>query len=208
MIFKKNRHPGQPFSRKRRLMDEMETQPDFSRSDREIIQSVIDGGDEGAFREIYRRHTPRLLGFVFRLLGGTEEDAEDVVQETWIRACNNLPRFQWKSSFSTWLLGIGLNVTRDHLRKVKRSEKAKALQPAAQNPPRERHEERIDLERCIRSLPDRYRMILVLYDVEGMKHREIAEHLGITTGTSKSQLSNARRMLREMLSREKEIDHE
>jgi RNA polymerase sigma-70 factor (ECF subfamily) len=189
-------------------MDDMETQPDFSGTDRDIIQAVIDGGDEAAFCEIYRRHTPRLLGFVFRLLGGAEEDAEDIVQETWIRACANLPRFQWKSTFSTWLLGIGLNVTRDYLRKAKRSEKAKALQPAPQRPPRERHEERIDLERCIRMLPDRYRMVLVLYDVEGMKHREIAEHLGISAGTSKSQLSNARRMLREMLSRQKEIDHE
>jgi RNA polymerase sigma-70 factor (ECF subfamily) len=189
-------------------MGDMETQPDFSGTDREIIQAVIDSGDEGAFREIYQRHTPRLLGFVFRLLGGTEEDAEDVVQETWIRACKNLRRFQWKSSFSTWLLGIGLNVTRDYLRKVKRSQKATSMQPVPQPPPRERHEERIDLERCIRMLPHRYRLVLVLYDVEGMKHREIAEHLGISTGTSKSQLSNARRILREMLSREKEIDHE
>ncbi len=189
-------------------MDEMETQPDFSGTDKALIEAVIDGGDEGAFREIYRRHTPRLMGFVFRLFGGTEEDAEDIVQETWIRACTNLPRFQWKSSFSTWLLGIGLNVTRDYMRKIKRFDKVNALQPVAPSPALERHEERIDLERCIRLLPDRYRMVLVLYDVEGMKHREIAEKLDISTGTSKSQLSNARRMLREMLSREKEIDNE
>jgi RNA polymerase sigma-70 factor (ECF subfamily) len=71
-----------------------------------------------------------------------------------------------------------------------------------------KHAERIDLERSIKLLPDGYRMVLVLHDVEGWKHREIAGKLDISVGTSKSQLWNARKMLRNLLSGSKEIRHE
>jgi RNA polymerase sigma-70 factor (ECF subfamily) len=77
--------------------------------------------------------------------------------------------------------------------------------PAA---PARTNEERVDLERSIRLLPDGYRTVLLLHDVEGMKHGEIASRLGISTGTSKSQLCNARRMLRSMLCAPTGIGHE
>jgi RNA polymerase sigma-70 factor (ECF subfamily) len=168
-------------------------------TDRELADAVIDTGDEVAFRQLYRRHTPRLLGFVQRLLGPNDAEAEDAVQETWIRACQSLARFRWDSSFSTWLGGIGLNVVRDRIRKQARSRIVDFEQLPERPVAPASTEDRIDLERAIALLPDGYRIVLVLHDVEGMKHREIAERLGISDGTSKSQLSNARRMLREIL---------
>jgi RNA polymerase sigma-70 factor (ECF subfamily) len=127
------------------------------------------------------------------------------VQEIWIHAFESLDRFQWSSSFATWLTGIGLNRVRDRIRKYGRSrESAMEVVPEVAVAPVS-HEARVDLERLIARLPDDQRMVLVLHDVEGMKHREIAEHLEIPEGTSKTLLSTAR--LRAALSR-KENDHE
>jgi RNA polymerase sigma-70 factor (ECF subfamily) len=179
---------------------EMKAQADTIGTDRDLVATVLQLGDEGAFRELYRRHTPRLLGFVSRLLAGADAEDEDVVQETWIRACQGLGRFQWRSTFSTWLLGIGLNVVRDTLRQNARSRTVSAKRLPDPPGPRSTHETRIDLERAIRMLPDEYRMVLVLHDVEGMPHHEIAERLEIPAGTTKSRLFRARKMIRERLS--------
>ncbi len=189
-------------------MGEMKTQADIRDTDRALVEAILDHGEERAFLELYDCHTPRLLGFVHRLLGRTDAEAEDVVQETWIRVCSGLKRFRWDSAFPTWLLGIGLNVVRDHLRRKARS-KMVGLADVPDNPaPPRLNDERIDLERAIQRLPDGYRMALVLHDVEGMKHTEIAWALGISAGTSKSQLFHARRLLRDMLSYSTEVDHE
>jgi RNA polymerase sigma-70 factor (ECF subfamily) len=186
----------------------MEARQLIGGSDRDLAGAVLHRGDERAFRELYRRHTPRLLGFVSRLLGGTGTEAEDVVQEAWIRACGSLEHFRWESAFSTWLLGIGLNVVRQHMRRNARPGLMQMENSPDPPAPAATHEDRMDLERCIQSLPDGYRMVLVLHDVEEMKHREIAERLGISVGTSKSQLSSGRKLLRAMLSRSMEIGHE
>lgn len=182
-------------------MDEMEAQPAIENSDRDLAEAVLRYGEEAAFRELYRRHTPRLLGFVGRLLGGTDAEAEDVAQETWIRACRALGRFRWESSFSTWLMGIGLNIVRDSLRRSARVSLLDIDDIPDPPGPMWIPEDRIDLERSIALLPDGYRMVLVLHDVEGMKHREIAEKLDLSEGTTKSQLFNARKMLRALLSK-------
>ena len=71
-----------------------------------------------------------------------------------------------------------------------------------------KHEDRIDLERAIKTLPDNYRLVLVLHDVEGMKHREIAHKLNMPEGTSKTQLTKARKLLRSSLAGTRETDHE
>ncbi|UCH85388.1 MAG: sigma-70 family RNA polymerase sigma factor [Candidatus Latescibacterota bacterium] len=182
-------------------MDDMEAQRDIEYSDRDLAEAVLHYGEEQAFRELYRRHTPRLLGFVGRLLGGTDAEAEDVAQDTWVRACQGLERFRWESTFSTWLLGIGLNIVRDHLRRHARTHILDIDDIPDPPGPMRIPDDRIDLERSIALLPDGYRMVLVLHDVEGMKHREIAEKLGISDGTTKSQLSKARKMLRGLLSK-------
>ncbi|UCF06083.1 MAG: RNA polymerase sigma factor [bacterium] len=182
----------------------MKAQPAAIGIDRDLVEAILELGDEQAFRELYRRHTPRLLGFVTRLLAGAAPEGEDVVQETWIRACKRLERFQWRSTFSTWLLGIGLNVVRDHLRRSGRSHTVPANLVPDPPGPHAAHEDRIDLERAIRMLPDDFRMVLALHDIEGMKHHEIAERLEIPVGTTKSQLYRARQMIRQWLSEKTE----
>ncbi len=169
--------------------------------DRGLAEALLERGDEKAFRELYRRHTPRLFQFVLRLLSGAEVDAEDVVQETWLRAAQYLDRFRWESSLSTWLSGIGLNVCRDLWRKRngRDLEWNGSAEPPVLAP---RTDERIDLERAITLLPVGYRTVLILHDLEGFTHDEIGEQLGIAAGTSKSQLSCARRAVRAMLNPE------
>ncbi len=183
-------------------MVEMSAPQSSPRSDRELVEAVLRSQDELAFRELYRRHTPRLFVLVGRLLGRGDREAEDVVQEIWIQAFQSLGRFEWGSSFATWLTGVGLNRVRDRIRKYARSrETAMEMVPDVAAAP-VRHETRIDLERAIARLPDHERIVLVLHDVEGMKHREISEHLDIPEGTSKTHLFNARKRVRAMMSGE------
>lgn len=181
-------------------MPEMSAPHDSRRTDRELVDAVLQYKDELAFRELYRRHTPRLFALVARLLARGDHEAEDVVQEIWIHAFESLGRFQWNSAFPTWLTGIGLNRVRDRIRTYGRSrETGVDVVPDIAVVP-DPHEARIDLERMISRLPDDQRLVLVLHDVEGMKHREISEHLDIPEGTSKTHLSNARKRLRAMIS--------
>jgi RNA polymerase sigma-70 factor (ECF subfamily) len=169
--------------------------------DRTLVTRVLEQGDELAFRRLYRRHTPYLYQFALRLLGGNESDAEDVIQETWIRAVEGLTTFRWEAELRTWLGGIALNLCRGVFRRRSRTwldgddaiqRMAIAVQPQT--------ELRIDMERALARLPDGYRTVLVLHDLEGYRHDEIAGALGTTTGTSKSQLHRARRAVRRLLS--------
>ncbi len=166
--------------------------------DRLLADRVSHQGDEFAFRELYRRHTPRLYAFVLRLLAGNELDAEDVVQDTWIKAVEKLSQFRWESAFGTWLLGIGLNRCRELFRKKDRNWILLEEEVAAV--PCEPLHDRIDLETALTELPPGYRTVVVLHDVEGFTHEEIAERLEISSNTSKSQLSRGRRALRSRLS--------
>ncbi|MFH1841836.1 MAG: sigma-70 family RNA polymerase sigma factor [bacterium] len=181
--------------------------PDSPGEDRDLINRIVNSGEEKAFRELYRRYTPRLFQSVWRLLGGADIEAEDVIQETWIRACSNLEKFRYESAFGTWLTGIGLNVARDSLRRHGRNLMVEWDETWDAPVPPPKLAERLDLEQALQLLPDGYRMVLVLHDVEGMKHNDIAALLGIETGTSKSQLHNARKRLRQILSTEEEEYH-
>lgn len=169
--------------------------------DRELAGALEAAGDEAAFRELYRRHTPRLYMFVLRMMGGVETEAEDVVQDTWVRAVERLSDFRWEARLSTWLIGIGANCCRDRLRKAGRQRDVGLEQGEHLGAPgRGEAELRIDLERAIALLPAGYREVLLMHDVEGLTHPEIGERLGIAEGTSKSQLFFARRTMRRLLS--------
>ena len=181
--------------------------PLSSADDRNLADAVAGAGDERAFRELYRRHAPALYQLVLRMLGGETADAEDVVQETWIRAVRQLSKFRWESSLRTWLSAIGLNLARETLRKrarVRAEEFDERLGLAARPV---RDGERIDLERAIARLPNGYRTVLVLHDVEGYTHEEISRQLQIAVGTSKSQLFDARRAVRSLLQPSKPEAH-
>lgn len=173
-------------------------QPLPTLTDRELVQAVVVDGDERAFRELYRRHTPRLYQLVLRL-AGNEHDAEDVVQEAWIRAVEAAANFRWESGFATWLTGIAINRFKELLRKRNRWPALtldEVFEPVTRP---ETLNERVDLERALSMLPVGYRTILLLHDVEGFRHEEIAQQLGIAAGTSKSQLFHARRYVRALL---------
>jgi RNA polymerase sigma factor (sigma-70 family) len=176
----------------------MPKQPFPAQADRELVEAVVINGDERAFRELYRRHTPRLYQLVLRLVE-SEQDAEDIVQEAWIRATEAAANFRWESGFGTWLTGIAINRVRELLRKRNRWP-ALGLDAIAEPESKPEHVgERIDLERALGMLPVGYRTVLVLHDLEGYRHEEIAEQLGIAAGTSKSQLFHARRYVRTLL---------
>lgn len=167
-------------------------------TDAGLVAQVLRDGDEGAFRTLYRRYTPGLLQFVLRLLVSDQREAEDVVQDTWIRAVERFASFRWEASFRTWLFGIGLNRVREVRRKagLSQGEASQEIHPVLPPP---RLVERIDLEDAIRQLPEGYREVLLLHDVEGFTHEEIAGQIGITSGTSKSQLHFARQALQRLL---------
>lgn len=165
--------------------------------ERRLAERVMAGGDEAAFRELYRRHSPALYGLLLRLLGGREAEAQDLLQEVWIRAADRLASFRWQSSLRTWLCGIAVNCARELLRRERGAplEPLETVQdlPAA---PSSHPGGRMDWEGAIRGLPDGYRQVLVLCDIEGYTHHEVAGLLDISVGTSKSQLARARRTLR------------
>jgi RNA polymerase sigma-70 factor (ECF subfamily) len=168
-------------------------------ADRDLAARFLRYQDEEAFRLLFRRHTPRLCALARRLMAGRTTDAEDVVQDAWQRAAGRLESFEWRSALSTWLSGFVINCARERLRArpLVDGDAAADLDrlPAVGRSPAAS----VDLERAIAALPDGYREVLVLHDVEGMTHDEIAGHLGIAAGTSKSQLFHARRAVRARL---------
>jgi len=160
---------------------------------------TLEERSEASFRRLYDEYTPRLLRFVCRLLGSAGGSlAEDVVQETWVRAMERIDSFDGKSQFGTWLHGVARNVCRETLRRPDSRHVALVVESTGgqQKPD---HETRLDLERAIHRLPEGQRFVLVLHDLEGYAHAEIAQELDISVGTSKSQLHDARKNLVNML---------
>jgi RNA polymerase sigma-70 factor (ECF subfamily) len=170
------------------------------RDEQRWVRSYLRTRSEADFRALYRAHTPALYGFALRLARGDQDEAQDIVQDTWMRAAARLDGFRWQSSLKTWLHAVVLNVHRERLRR-----RAVAGRHDGEVQRRftvlrgDRQPSAIDLERAVRELPDGQRDVMVLHDVEGYTHEEIAAMAGIAVGTSKSQLSKARRTLRARL---------
>jgi RNA polymerase sigma factor (sigma-70 family) len=153
-----------------------------------------------AFEQLYHRHHRRVHGVIVRLVGMASARAEDLTQEAFVRAWQALPSFRHESAVSTWLHRLAVNTALMELR----SRRSRPLQDddeetfeqlsspdTAGNAVLGR-----DLERAVASLPPRARAVLVLHDVEGWKHEEIATQLGMAVGSSKAQLHRARGLLR------------
>lgn len=173
---------------------------DAARSaDRELVARFLTDRSEAAFRQLYRRHTPRLYQTVLRLLGGSETEAEDAVQEVWLRAADGLDGFRWVSALPTWLTGIAVNICRERRRSRPPEVEAETPGEPAAAFTDGSGGAALDLERALAALPDGYRRVVVLHDVEGYTHEETARLLGVEAGTSKSQLHQARRALRRLL---------
>ena len=156
--------------------------------------------DESAFRELYRRHTPVLFALALRLSGEVAV-ASDAVHDTWIRGVDSLDTFEWRSSLRTWLTSILLNRLREIARHDARLVDLDEDLQTTETESLPHDIDAMDLEWALAMLPAGYKQVLVLHDIEGFKHREIADLLGIDVGTSKSQLTRARRVVRETLER-------
>lgn len=169
------------------------------RTDRANVEQFLRTRDEESFRELYRRHTPALFALSLRLLAHRTGEAEDVVQEMWIRGVERLPAFRWEASLRTWLGSIAVNCCRERLRPAWRWQQGEdgglGDRPGAEP----RLDLTLDVDRALDRLPDGCRTVFVLHDIEGRTHEEIGALLGIASGTSKSQLFHARRQLRALL---------
>jgi len=156
--------------------------------------------DISAFEQLYRRHHRRVHGVIVRLVGQASGRAEDLTQEAFVRAWQALPNFRFESAVSTWLHRLAVNTALMELR-ARRSrpwqeDDDDALESVATPDTAGRAVLGRDLERAVASLPPRARAVLVLHDVEGWKHEEIAGELGMAVGSSKAQLHRARGLLR------------
>ena len=158
-------------------------------------------GSQTAFEALYRRHHRRVFGVIWRLVGGVEARAEELTQDAFVRAWQALPGFRGDSAFSTWLHRLAVNTALMNLRSRARGEAHEDGDEALdwQVGDEFRVDLGVDLERLVSRLPPRARAVLVLYDVEGWKHEEIAAELGMAVGSSKAQLHRARGLLREWL---------
>lgn len=169
--------------------------------DRALVQAVLDRGDQQAFAALYDRHTPALYGLALKLTAGDRAAADEVVQDAWVRAADRFGRFAWQSELRTWLSGFVVNCARESARMNNHDAPItdEGDEPGGDDPEIAGTFDRLDLERGLAALPAGYREVLVLHDVEGYTHEEIAVLLGVATGTSKSQLTRARRALRRLL---------
>lgn len=158
--------------------------------------AAVRRGDEDAFHCLYRRYAGRVYSVARRLVGSAEL-AEDVAQEAWLRAFRTLSAFRGESAFSTWLVGIAMRCALEQLKH------RRPLVFVADGPDRVQPTPHIDLQLDLETALDRvapgYRALVVLHDLEGLTHEEIATLLGISPGTAKSQLSRGRRAVRAWL---------
>ena len=155
-------------------------------------------GDERAFLSLYQAHATPLFRLALAMTGGRDDAAEDIVQEAWMRVVRKLGSFAGRSSARTWLRAF---VVRCALERLRADGRLGAPAPQELPDPRSPGDIHagVDLERAFAALPDGYRTVLVLHDVEGYRHDEISSLLGIAPGTSKSQLSRAKEWLRRAL---------
>jgi len=171
-----------------------------TRPGRNADVALAAAGDGSAFERVYRAHVARIHNLTRRMLGS--EMADEVTQDIFVRVWQKLGTFRGESAFSTWLHRLALNVVIERRRSFAIYRERMTDDPSALDlitVPPVRTDLRVDFEQAMEQLPPGAREIFVLHDVEGYKHREIAEMLQIACGTSKRQLHRARMLMREHL---------
>ena len=166
-----------------------------SPSDDTLVRRFL-RGDESAFRTLHTRPSPHLRAVIRRILGADHADLDDVVQDTWLAGCRGMKTFRGNASFFTWLATVAIRAA--YRRSVRREEITGVVPddlPAATRDAASA----LDIERALSLLPARDRAVVVLHDIEGFAHDEIATQLGIATGTSRNTLVRARATLRRLL---------
>jgi len=155
-------------------------------------------GDIAAFERIYHRHGAKIFALATRFLG--RDLAEDALQDAFIHAWEGLAQFRGDSLFATWLHRIAVNVFLRQATTARRIERRFAATDIATLAGTEASlETKMDVEAALRRLSEELRIVVVLHDLEGFGHREIADTLGISPSASKMRLHRARMQLREWL---------
>jgi RNA polymerase sigma-70 factor (ECF subfamily) len=166
-----------------------------------MIAGVL-AGDSRAGRRLYDRHAPRVSRLVYRMVGD-EELAREFTQDTFVKAFSRLEGFRRECALSTWLHTIAVSMVRSGMRRVVRWRTREAeLVEAAEMPSPHRNGDpdlRDRLSTALEELPEKFRTVVVLHDVEGYTHQEIATMTGVPEGTCKTRLANGRAKLRESL---------
>ena len=163
-------------------------------------------GEQQVFHELYQQHHRRVYSTCLRMTQNVSE-AEDLTQEVFIHLFRTIGTFRGESAFTTWLHRLTVNHVLMHFRKRRvRSERTTGdgdlpvqVVAGTSDPKRMRVVDRILLSEVMAKLPEGYREAIILHDVEGLEHREIAQIRGRSVGTSKSQLHKGRTMLRALI---------
>jgi RNA polymerase sigma-70 factor (ECF subfamily) len=174
------------------------------------LSAKIRSGDSAAFEELYRQHAARLYNLAYRM-AGTANEADDLLQDIFLLAYRKVGSFRGESSLGTWLYRLAMNHCLDVLRsrqsrmgqQTDSLDEDSAAEPAAA--PALGAVSRIDLDRAIDRLPPACRAAFLLHDVEGFGHGEVGAILGISEGTSKSQVHKARLRIRTYLTQPRVI---
>ena len=167
------------------------------------LMRAIQNGDMVAFNEMVNRYKNRLMNVIGRMLSSVEE-AEDVVQETFVRVYQHRQSFNFKHCFSTWIYTIALNLARNELRKRKKF-KFYEISEMQGNEAEFAVEAKLPsrlpqvLSAAIQGLPEKYRTAFILRDIQEMPYDEVAKALSVPLGTVKSRVNRARMMLRDKL---------
>jgi len=193
-------------------------QADSNLTEADAIRQAKDG-DGAAFEYLYKANCRRVYSVCLRMIKNPAE-AEDLTQQAFLQLFRKIGTFRGESGFSTWLHRVTVNVVLMHLRRKRPTEIMfeDLDRPGSDHEgPREHGSsdtsmlgaiDRLNLKRAIRKLPSGYKRHFLLHDVLGYAHKEIARHLGCSTGSSKSQLHKARKRLRRLLRGERSAPRE
>lgn len=173
-----------------------------ARADEAALVEAVRRGSPGSHEAIYHRYKRRVFALAVRIVGA--HDAEEVAQEAFIRVFRGLPKFRGDAALGTWIYRLAVNAALSH-----KSRRANAPTPDRDDAVPEQGVPAVaesrdaalrrQLEAALAGLPVGYRTVIVLHDVEGLEHEDVAAILGCHVGTSKSQLHKARARLREAL---------
>ena len=176
-----------------------------SKTDFELTKAAATG-NMAAFEELYQRHHRRVYSICLRMLQNASE-AEDLTQDVFIQLYRKVGSFRGDSAFTTWLHRLTVNQVLMHFRKrnvkfertTEEGETPVQVVPGTESPYKMPIVDKIALDTAIAQLPEGYKNVFVLHDVEGFEHEEVAKILGCSVGTSKSQLHKARLKMRKLL---------
>jgi RNA polymerase sigma-70 factor, ECF subfamily len=190
---------------KEACVPEPEPEAPGRRAHADDLVAACQSGSLPAFETLYQEHGPRMKSVALNVMGNVA-DAEDAVQEAFLKIFRNVGAFRGQAALSTWIYRILLNACYDLMRKKKRRHEETSLEAESAADWRPSavpdHPLRLALEKSLSRLDARSRSIFVLFEVEGFKHREIAEIMKIPEGTSKNLLFEAKRELHRLLSPE------